>query len=106
MRINRAWITQKGAASDIAALIDQSIWERVEQQIPLVEIPPENRKDWIETPDRAIEAMCTLGVGLVQAMNTLKALQSENSDFPLNLPVADLGQSVLNLATVESGGDH
>jgi hypothetical protein len=84
MRINRAWITQKGAASDIAALIDQSIWERVEQQIPLVEIPPENRKEWIETLDRAIEAMCTLGVGLAQTMNTLKALKSETSDFPSN----------------------
>jgi hypothetical protein len=32
-------------------------------------------------------------------MNTLKALQSETSDFPLNLPVADLGQSFLNLAS-------
>ncbi len=30
-------------------------------------------------------------------MNTLKALESETSDFPLNLP--DLGQPVLNSAT-------
>ena len=64
---------------------------------PLVEIPPELRKDWLQTLDRAVEAMCTLGTGLAQAMNTLKALESETSDFPLNLP--DLEQPVLNLAT-------
>jgi archaellum component FlaC len=64
---------------------------------PLAAIPPEIREEWLETLDRAVEAMCTLGTGLAQAMNTLKALQSETSDFPVNLP--DLGQSVLNLAT-------
>jgi hypothetical protein len=64
---------------------------------PLVDIPPEIREEWIETLDRAIEAMGTVGVGLAQAMYTLKALESENSDFPLNLP--DLGQPVLNSAT-------
>jgi hypothetical protein len=64
---------------------------------PLAAIPPEIREEWIETLDRAIEAMGTMGVGLAQAMNTLKALESETSDFPLNLP--DLGQPVLNLAT-------
>jgi hypothetical protein len=64
---------------------------------PLVEIPPEIREEWIETLDRAIEAMGTVGVGLAQAMNTLKELESETSDFPLNLP--DLGQPVLNSAT-------
>jgi hypothetical protein len=64
---------------------------------PLAAIPPEIRKEWMETLDRAVEAMCTLGTGLAQAMNTLKALESETSDFPLNLP--GLGQPVLNLAT-------
>jgi hypothetical protein len=66
---------------------------------PLVAIPPETREEWIETLDRAIEAMGTVDVGLAQAMKTLKALESETSDFPVNLPVPDLGQSVLNLAT-------
>ena len=64
---------------------------------PLAEIQPEIRKEWLETLDRAVEAMGTLGAGLAQAMNTLKALESETSDFPLNLP--DLGQAVLNSAT-------
>jgi hypothetical protein len=64
---------------------------------PLATIQPEIRKEWLETLDHAVEAMCALGVGLAQAMNTLKALESETSDFPVNLPV--LGQSVLNLAT-------
>ena len=66
---------------------------------PLAEIQPEIRKEWLETLDRAVEAMATVGVGLAQAMNTLKALESETSDFPVNLPVPDLGQPVLNLAT-------
>ena len=64
---------------------------------PLAAIQPELRKEWLETLDRAFDALATVGVGLTQAMNTLKALQSETSDFPVNLPV--LGQSVLNLAT-------
>jgi hypothetical protein len=64
---------------------------------PLAEIPPEIREEWIETLKRAFEAHYTVGVGLVQAKNTLVALQSETSDFPVNLPA--LGQSVLNLAT-------
>jgi hypothetical protein len=64
---------------------------------PLAAIPPEIREEWIETLNRAIEAMETVGVGLAQAMNTVKALDSETSDFPLNLP--DLGQAVLNSAT-------
>ena len=66
---------------------------------PLAAIQPELRKEWLETLDRAFEALATVGVGLTQAMNTLKALQSETSDFPVNLPVPDLGQPVLNLAT-------
>jgi hypothetical protein len=66
---------------------------------PLATIKSEIRKEWLETLDRAVEALATVGVGLAQAMNTLKALESETSDFPLNLPVPDLGQSVLNLAT-------
>jgi hypothetical protein len=61
-------------------------------------IQSEIRKEWLETLDRAVEALATVGVGLAQAMNTLKALQSETSDFPVNLPVPDLGQPVLNLA--------
>jgi hypothetical protein len=66
---------------------------------PLVAIQSEIRKEWLETLDRAIGALGTVGVGLAQAMKTLKALQSETSDFPVNLPVHHLGQSVLNLAT-------
>jgi hypothetical protein len=66
---------------------------------PLAAIQPEIRKEWLETLDRAFEALATISVGLTQAMKTLKALQSETSDFPVNLPVPDLGQSVLNLAT-------
>jgi hypothetical protein len=66
---------------------------------PLAAIQSEIRKEWLETLDRAFEALATVSVGLTQAMNTLKALQSETSDFPVNLPVPDLGQPVLNLAT-------
>jgi hypothetical protein len=66
---------------------------------PLATIQPEIRKEWLETLDRAFGALATLSVGLVQAMDTLKALQSETSDFPLRLPVPDVGQPVLNLAT-------
>jgi hypothetical protein len=66
---------------------------------PLAAIQSEIRKAWLETLDRAVRALCTVGSGLAQAMNTLKALQSETSDFPVNLPVQDLGQPVLNLAT-------
>jgi hypothetical protein len=65
---------------------------------PLAMIQPEIRKEWLETLDRAFDALATLSVGLAQAMNTMKALQSETSDFPVKLPVPDLGQSVLNLA--------
>jgi hypothetical protein len=66
---------------------------------PLATIQPEIRKEWLETLDRSVDALAIIGVGLTQAMKTLKALQSETSDFPLNLPVPDLGQSVLNLST-------
>jgi hypothetical protein len=62
---------------------------------PLATVRPEIRK--LETLDRAFGAMCTLAGGLAHAINTLKALESETSDFPVNLPV--LGQSVPNLAT-------
>jgi hypothetical protein len=65
---------------------------------PLAAVQTEIRKEWMETLDRAVRALCTVGNGLVQAMSTLEALQSETSDFPLNLTVPDLGQSVLNLA--------
>jgi hypothetical protein len=47
---------------------------------PLVAVPPEIREEWIETLDRAIEAMGTVDVGLAQAIKTLKALESETSD--------------------------
>jgi hypothetical protein len=53
---------------------------------PLATVRPEIRKEWLETLDGAVEAMCALGVGLAQAINTLKALESETSDFPVNLP--------------------
>jgi len=48
--------------------------------------------------DRAIDAMRTVGSGLTQAMETLKALQSETFDFAVNLPDRAFGQSVPNLA--------
>jgi hypothetical protein len=63
---------------------------------PLAAIEPEIRKDWLETLDRAFEAVCTLAGGLSRAMQTLKALESEASYFPVNFP--GLGQPVLNLA--------
>ena len=65
---------------------------------PLAAVQSEIRKEWLETLDCAFEALATVSVGLTQAMKTLEALQSETSDFPVNLPVPDLGQSVLNLA--------
>jgi hypothetical protein len=65
---------------------------------PLAEVQPDDRKEWLETLGLAIEAVETVGMGLVVARHTLKALQSENSDCPVNLPVSDLGQTVLNLA--------
>jgi hypothetical protein len=64
---------------------------------PLAAIEPELREEWLETLDQAVQALSTVHTGLVQAMSTLKALQSETSDFPVNLP--GLGQPVLNLAT-------
>ena len=66
---------------------------------PLAAVQSEIRKEWLETLDRAVQALCTVGTGLAEAIITLKALQSETSDFPVNLPVPDLGQPVLNLAT-------
>lgn len=66
---------------------------------PLAAVQSEIRKEWLETLDRAAQALCTVGTGLAQAMNTLKALKSETSEFPVKLPVPDLGQPVLNLAT-------
>ena len=66
---------------------------------PVAAVQTEIRKEWLETLNRAVQALCTVGTGLAQAMNTLKALQSETSDFPVKLPVPDLGQPVLNLAT-------
>jgi hypothetical protein len=72
---------------------------------PLAAIQPELRKEWLETLDRELEALCPVRTGLAEAMNTLKAQQSEPSEFPLNLPVPDLGQPVLNLATDTGGVD-
>jgi hypothetical protein len=66
---------------------------------PLAAVQSEIRQKWLETLDRAMGALGTVAVGLTQAMNTLKALQSETSDFPVNLPVSDLGQPVLNLTS-------
>ena len=73
---------------------------------PLAAFPSEIRAEWLEALSLAIEAVETVGMRLVEARHTLKALQSENSDFPVNLPVPDLGQSVLNLATEDRGGAH
>ena len=66
---------------------------------PLAAVQSDIRNEWLETLDRAFGALATIGLGLTQAVQTLKALQSETSDFPVNLPVPDLGQSVLNLTT-------
>jgi hypothetical protein len=66
---------------------------------PLAAVQSEIRKEWLEALGLAIEAVETVGMGLVEARHTLKALQSETSDFPVNLPHDTLGQSVLNLAT-------
>jgi len=44
---------------------------------PLATIEPETRKEWLITLDLAIDALVTLGVGLNQAMKTLKALEPE-----------------------------
>jgi hypothetical protein len=66
---------------------------------PLAAVQSELRKEWLEDLDLAIEAMKSVGIGLIAARFTLEALQSENSDLPVNLPVRDVGQSVLNLAT-------
>jgi hypothetical protein len=66
---------------------------------PLAAFPSEIRADWLHALGLAIEAVETVGMGLVEARHTLKALQSETSDFPVNLTVPDLGHSVLNLAT-------
>jgi len=54
---------------------------------PLAEIPPEIRKEWLETLGSALGAYAEIGLGLSQAMNTLKALESEISHSPVNLPV-------------------
>jgi hypothetical protein len=64
---------------------------------PLAVVQSEIREEWLETLNRAIGALATVAVGLTQAINTLKA-QSETSDFPVKLPVSELGQPVLNLA--------
>jgi len=66
---------------------------------PLAAFQPEIRTEWLEALGLAIEAVETVGIGLVEARHTLKALQSVNSDFPVNLPVSDVGQPVLNSAT-------
>lgn len=70
---------------------------------PLAAVDAETRKEWLETLDRAEGAMIAVAIGFEKATETLKSLKSENSYSPLNLAVPDLGQSVLNLATEESG---
>jgi hypothetical protein len=49
---------------------------------PLAAVQSEIGKEWLETLDRALEALATVGLGLIQAVQTLKALESETSDFP------------------------
>lgn len=68
---------------------------------PLAAVQAETRKEWLETLDRAFEAVATAAGGFNRAMKTLKALKSESeiSHSPVNLPVPDSGQPVLNLAT-------
>jgi hypothetical protein len=62
---------------------------------PLAEIDPDIRSEWLVVLSVAIEAVEAVGMGLLEAQHTLRALKSETSDFPLNLAV--LGQSVLNI---------
>jgi hypothetical protein len=50
---------------------------------PLAAIQPDIRNEWLETLNCAVQAVWTVGTGIAQAMNTLKALQSETSDFPV-----------------------
>jgi len=54
------------------------------------------------TPKEFGEAYCQASPDIQQFISDeIRALmaKSETSDFPLNLPVPDLGQPVLNLAT-------
>ena len=54
------------------------------------------------TPKEFGEAYCQVSPDIQQFISDeIRALmaKSETSDFPLNLPVPDLGQPVLNLAT-------
>ena len=60
--------------------------------VPLAAVQSEIRKEWLEALRLAIEAVSTVGIGLTQASHTLKALQSETSDFPVKLRVPDVGQ--------------
>src|SRR5258708_29449299 len=65
---------------------------------PLAAVQSETRKEWLEALGLAIEAMETVGIGLVEARHTLKARQVGTSDFPVNLPGPRLGKTVLNLS--------
>ncbi len=54
---------------------------------PLSTIHPEIRKEWLETLDRAFEALATVAGGISQATKTLKAL--ETSDFTVTAMEGD-----------------
>jgi hypothetical protein len=87
-----------GAISFVATVVGKMHTAGLKGE-PLAAIQPEIRTEWLEALGLAIEAVETVGMGLVEARHTLKALQSETSEFPVNLPHDTLGQSVLNLAT-------
>jgi hypothetical protein len=53
---------------------------------PVAEIPSETRAEWLKTFESADEAMRAATVGFERAMETPKALESEISHSPLNLP--------------------
>jgi hypothetical protein len=46
---------------------------------PVAEIPPETRKEWLKTLDSALDAYAEIGLGLAQAVETLKALESRHN---------------------------
>jgi hypothetical protein len=51
--------------------------------VPLAAVEPEIRTEWLEALDRALEAVETVGMGLLEAQHTLRALKSETSDFQI-----------------------
>jgi hypothetical protein len=69
---------------------------------PLAAIQSEIRKEWLETLDRAVEAMCTVGSGLAQATHTLKAPAVGNFRLSGKFTGSGSGQRVLKLSNYHS----